>query len=106
MILSTPKTISSPAATTNRIAAVVTTSSSRTTKLLQLGALIAGIDVGEGLDHLHAAVRLDLAEIHGQRSVVLVSHIDRSAGPIEGNLRQSGQHLCLVEAAGLLNRGL
>src|SRR3954447_26191252 len=104
MIFMTPKIISRPAATTKRIAAVVVMSRNCTSMglglargsearpvghaspgqgLLQVRALVAGIDVLERRDQLDASVRRDLAEIHRQRRVALLAHLDRTARAIE-----------------------
>src|SRR5882672_12592912 len=69
-------------------------------------ALCARIDILEALDHAHRAVSLDLAEIHGERGVPLLVHLDRAARPVDGNLFQRLQHLGLVRAAGFLHGGL
>src|SRR5665647_84810 len=99
-IFITPNTISSPAATMNRIAAVVMMSRTRVimktipaaaaagqrapppraeSLLFQVRALRAGADIGKAADDLDAAVSLHLTKIHRQRRVVLVRHRDLAA---------------------------
>src|SRR5579863_3977235 len=88
MILSTPNTTRSPMATANSRPAVVTTSSSKVMpeSLFQIRALVAWIDVLERLDHLDAAVGLHLTQIHGQRRVALLVHLDGAARAIDRHL--------------------
>src|SRR3984893_15992159 len=129
MIFITPKTINRPAETMKRIAAVVITSrasvimranriepgrkkavpSSRrrpSTSRLQFRALRARIDIGKALDDLHRAVGLHLPEIHSQRRVMLLRHVDLSARTLHRNLAERLQDLGLFGAAGLFRRGL
>src|SRR5579863_3992497 len=102
MIFITPKTISRPAETMKRIAAVVMTSSTSvimrtdqvapgrkkaipssrrqpSTSRLQVRALRARIDIREALDDLYATVGRHLAEIHRQRRMMLLRHRDLAA---------------------------
>src|SRR5580700_2511761 len=126
MIFITPNTIRSPDEMMKSRAAVVTVSRARVSMLAsgpdprETGlpsrailscsgfrrALRARIDIGEGPDHLDAAVCLDLSEIHGQRRVPLLVHADGAARPIDGNFGQSRQHLLRVGTSGLFHRGL
>src|SRR5579883_1724181 len=58
--------------------------------LFQLRALIAGIDILEALEHLDAAIRLHLAQIHSERRMALLRHLDEAARPLE---RDFGERL-------------
>src|ERR1700728_1544672 len=106
MILSTPNMANRPTETTNKIAAVVRMSrrssmagakgsdlSRFPLSLLQIRTLIAGIDILEGRGDLDRAVALHLAEVHGERRVVLLVHHDRAARAGEGDGRQGLDHL-------------
>src|SRR5262245_25709842 len=105
--------IISPEATANRIAAVVTASSRRTPKApclsriaggaaltppgtglrrSEVRALLARIDVLEGADQLDAAVRLHLAEVHGERRMALLVHLDQAARSLEADLAKRLDH--------------
>src|ERR1700737_3605872 len=113
MIFITPKTINRPAETMNRIAAVVTTSSPRFSivaaprcGLLQGRTLRARIDVLERLEHLHRPVRLYLTEVHRERRMTLLAHLDGAARTVERDLREGRNHLGGFDAAGLFDRGL
>src|ERR1700686_5044042 len=129
MIFITPNTINRPAETMKRIAAVVMMSRAsvimranriaaggkkgvpssrrrRSTSRLQVRALRARIDIGKALDDLHRAVGLHLAEIHGQRRVMLLRHIDLAARTFYRDLAKRLQDLGLLGAAGLFRRGL
>src|SRR5579862_16966 len=115
MIFITPNTISNPADTAKRIAAVVTMSSSVALMLkplrsnpvrehgvvhrppprasavdrlprLELRTLGARIHVLEGVENLHRPILLHLAEIHRQRRMVLLVHADGAARSVERNL--------------------
>src|SRR3954451_20475847 len=103
MIFMTPNTIRRPAAMMKSMAAVVTASRATVSMVIPgrevrggplsasrdhrrsglAGALRAGIDVRETLDHLHIAVSLDLAQIHGQRRMTLFVHLDRAAWALD-----------------------
>src|SRR5437868_10239263 len=95
MIFITPNTISKPAETMKRIAAVVTISSTSvimianrvgprrkgalpssrrrpSTSRLQVRALLARIDIEKALDDLYPAIGLHLPKIHRQGRVVLL----------------------------------
>src|SRR3984957_7792367 len=129
MIFITPNTINRPAETMKRIAAVVTMSRAsvtmranriepgrkkavpsarrrRSTSRLQVRALRARIDIGKALDDLHRAIGLHLAEIHRQRRVMLLRHIDLAARTFHRDLAKRFQDLGLFGAAGLFRRGL
>src|SRR6476661_1498271 len=102
MIFITPKTISSPDDTMNRIAAVVMISRMRLITVrcsvacgsprasrrpanrlrLQVRTLFAGIDAGKALDHLDAAVILHLPQIHAERRMMLLRHRDSPANSV------------------------
>src|SRR3979411_2376975 len=102
MIFITPKTISRPAETMKRIAAVVTMSRTSvimganqveprrkkaaspsrrrpSTSGLQVRALRIRVDIGKALDDLDPAIGLHLTEIHRQRRMVLTRHRDLAA---------------------------
>src|SRR6476469_1735791 len=121
MIFMTPKIIRRPAATTKRIAAVVVMSRNCTSMglglagggearpvgyaspgqgLLQVRALVAGIDVLEGRDQLDPAVRRDLTEVHRQRRVALLAHLDRAARAVELHFRERLDDTVRSRAAG------
>src|SRR6266581_1536977 len=69
-------------------------------------ALCARIDAREALDHADPSVGLDLAEIHGERGVPLLVHLDRAARPVDRHFGERLQHLGLIRSAGFLDRGL
>src|SRR5260364_37220 len=126
MIFMTPNTISRPAAMMKSMAAVVTASRATVSMVIPsregrggdapprrdhrrsglARALRARIDVLEALDDLHAAVGLDLAEIHGQRRMALLVHLDGAARTLDRDLGQRLQNLVLVGAASLLDGSL
>src|SRR5687767_9014579 len=73
---------------------------------LQVRALLARVNVGEAGDDANNSVLLHLAQIHGQRGVVLLRHLNPAARPLEGDLREGRQHLPAVGAPRLLYCGL
>src|SRR5258705_2815786 len=111
-IFITPKTISSPAATMKRIAAVVMMSRAsvimrqhRSTAAggrcvlplragslgLQVRTLLSSADIGKALDDLDAAISLHLTEIHRQRRVMLLRHRDLAARTVHRDIGESFQ---------------
>src|SRR5918993_2357307 len=60
---------------------------------LQVRALLARVNVGEAGDDADSSVLLHLAQVHGQRGVVLLRHLKPAARPLERDLRKGRQHL-------------
>src|SRR5271156_1216092 len=107
MIFITPNTMSSPDEMIKSSAAVVTASSATVSMMaprqnrvrpspsasrqLRSGfrwALRARVDAREGLDHLDTAIGLHLAEVHRERRVALLVHLNLATRPVDGHLLQ------------------
>src|SRR3981189_3285910 len=71
--------------------------------LLQRGALLARADVLKFLENLHAAVGLNLAEMHVERRVVLLVHLNYSPRALEAHLRESLQDGICLDTTRLLD---
>src|SRR6267143_2551692 len=71
--------------------------------LLQLGALLARADALKLLENLHAAVGLNLAEMHVERRVVLLVHLNYSPRALEAHLRESLQDGICLDTTRLLD---
>src|SRR5258705_10663395 len=112
-IFITPKTISSPAATMKRIAAVVMMSRAsvimrqhRSTAAggrcvlplragslgLQVRTLLSSAEIGKPLDDLDAAISLHLTDLHRHRGVMLPRHRDLPARPVHDDIGGCFQH--------------
>src|ERR1700730_3691369 len=71
--------------------------------LLQLGALLARADVLELLENFHAAVGLNLAEMHVERRVVLLVHLNYSPRALKAHLRKGLQDGICLDTTRLLD---
>src|ERR1700722_1378788 len=131
MIFMTPKTSNRPAATTYKMAAVLTMSRSCATirrdffnrdsgisfclaasrperrdashHLIELRTLTARVHVLEGRHDVDSAIGLDLAEIHGERRMTLLVHLDQAARSLEADILQRRQHRLGVDGSGFFN---
>ena len=73
---------------------------------LQVGTLVARIHILECLDDFYTSIRLNLAQIHRQRRMTFLAHLDGAAWTADRNVGESLDYIFGFRRFRLLDRGL